>query len=99
MFKVEVQEHSDHYGSVTTCALVRGYTVEFCSSQPDYLVTGEEHQANNNTPARPSFCNMPIFHAQATAADLTASELGYVSQDGHLYGCKNPATMQQAFHM
>jgi hypothetical protein len=24
---------------------------------------------------------------------------GYISQDGHIYKCKNPAEMQRSFHM
>ncbi|KAL1748217.1 hypothetical protein HDZ31DRAFT_21499, partial [Schizophyllum fasciatum] len=58
--------------------------------------TGPEHAATTSAPAQPSYCTLPIFHAAHTH---TSQGLGYVSNDGHHFSCKNPAVLQQAFHV
>jgi hypothetical protein len=39
-----------------------------------------------------------MFHPPMDAANAPAG-LGYVSNDGHHFGCRNPIVMQQAFHV
>ncbi|CAK5283767.1 unnamed protein product [Mycena citricolor] len=64
-------------------------------SKCDAMCPDTEHAATANNPAHPSYCTLPLFHPPATQA----SGLGYVSNDGHVFNCKNPAVMQQAFHV
>jgi hypothetical protein len=54
-----------------------------------------EHAATASNPAHPSYCTLPIFHPSAKVA----GGLGYLSNDGHVFNCKNPSVMQQAFHV
>ncbi|KAF8306077.1 hypothetical protein DL93DRAFT_2172249 [Clavulina sp. PMI_390] len=62
----------------------------------DSECAGEEHQAHETTPAKPSYCTLPMFHAPARAAPRA---VGYVSGDGHVFECKNPAVSKSAFHV
>jgi len=62
----------------------------------DSECAGEEHKARENTPAKPSFCTLPMFHLAAAAAPRG---VGYVSTDGHVFDCRNPAVMKSAFHI
>ena len=48
--------------------------------------------------AQPSHCTLALFHAPMDSANAPAG-LGYVSNDGHHFSCKNPVVMQQAFHV
>ncbi|KAF9443582.1 hypothetical protein P691DRAFT_778790 [Macrolepiota fuliginosa MF-IS2] len=61
------------------------------------MCSGPEHTATANQPAQPSYCTLPIFHPPHR--DNTRTGLGYVSNDGHLFPCKNPMVLQQAFHV
>lgn len=63
----------------------------------DSMCSGPEHAATANQTAQPSYCTLPLFHPPYSADQLTG--LGYVSNDGHLFSCKNPIVMQQAFHV
>lgn len=56
---------------------------------------GPEHIANGG---QTSYCTLPMFHPPLRS-NSPAAGLGYVSDDGHLFSCKNPAVMQQAFHV
>ena len=42
-----------------------------------------------------------MFHAPMDAAmpENAPDGLGYVSNDGHQFSCKNPIVMQQAYHV
>ncbi|KAL1684093.1 hypothetical protein EV122DRAFT_200466 [Schizophyllum commune] len=62
----------------------------------DAMCSGPEHAATANAPAQPSYCTLPMFHPPQTNA---GQGLGYVSNDGHHFSCKNPAVLQQAFHV
>ncbi|KAI0052041.1 hypothetical protein FA95DRAFT_1484280 [Auriscalpium vulgare] len=62
----------------------------------DAMCSGNEH--TQATPAVPSYCTLPIFHPPRNPTSAPAG-LGYVSNDGHMFGCKNPVVMQQAFHV
>ncbi|KAJ7091563.1 hypothetical protein B0H15DRAFT_836658 [Mycena belliarum] len=61
----------------------------------DALCPDTEHAGTATNPPHPSYCALPIFHAPATQA----AGLGYLSNDGHIFNCKNPSVMQQAFHV
>ncbi|KAJ7226665.1 hypothetical protein GGX14DRAFT_347338, partial [Mycena pura] len=54
-----------------------------------------EHAGNAANPPNPSYCALPLFHPPA----IQAAGLGYLSNDGHLFNCKNPAVLQNAFHV
>lgn len=62
----------------------------------DAMCSGPEHAATAATPAHPSHCTLPIFHTPEPTRD---QGLGYVSNDGHYFACKNPVVLQQAFHV
>ncbi|KAI0302831.1 hypothetical protein B0F90DRAFT_1809754 [Multifurca ochricompacta] len=47
---------------------------------------------------QPSYCKLPIFHPPQNPGDPVSGR-GYISNDGHLFECKNPTMMQQAFHV
>ena len=38
-----------------------------------------------------------MFHPQSDPS--VAPALGYISNDGHHFSCRNPVVMQQAFHV
>ncbi|KAJ7656315.1 hypothetical protein DFH06DRAFT_1091207 [Mycena polygramma] len=61
----------------------------------DAFCPDTEHAATATNPAHPSHCTLAIFHPPAKAA----AGLGYLSNDGHVFNCKNPSVMQQAFHV
>ena len=64
----------------------------------DYSI-GPEHEATGTQPARPSFCTLPIFHPPQPLVWASSDGLGYVSTDGHAFGCVNPNQLRQAFHV
>ena len=60
---------------------------------------GPEHTAEvGGANAQPSRCTLALFHVPMDAANAPVG-LGYVSNDGHHFGCRNPIVMQQAFHV
>ncbi|KAG1809692.1 uncharacterized protein BJ212DRAFT_1379102 [Suillus subaureus] len=61
------------------------------------LTPGPEHTAAGGNAAQPSFCTLPLFHVPMDPNNTPAT-LGYVSNDGHFFSCRNPVAMQQAFH-
>ncbi|KAJ7763628.1 hypothetical protein DFH07DRAFT_1059276 [Mycena maculata] len=61
----------------------------------DAMCPDTEHAGTATTAAHPSYCTLPLFHPRATQA----AGLGYLSNDGHVFNCKNPSVMQQAFHV
>ncbi|KAF8967726.1 hypothetical protein BDZ97DRAFT_507114 [Flammula alnicola] len=61
------------------------------------LRNGPEHSGTASNPAQPSYCTLPMFHAPHLTSQGVG--LGYASNDGHLFSCKNPVVMQQAFHV
>ncbi|KAF8840154.1 hypothetical protein BDN67DRAFT_684784 [Paxillus ammoniavirescens] len=64
----------------------------------DSMCSGPEHSAAAGNPAQPSYCTLPMFHAPRDPAE-PAPPVGYVSQDGHIFSCRNPVVMQPAFHV
>lgn len=62
-------------------------------------VLGTEHLGDANTPAHPSYCTLPLFHRPHLAGEAPPGGAGYISIDGHHYSCRNPALMQQAYHV
>lgn len=65
----------------------------------DAMCSGTEHQADASTPAQPSYCTLPIFHEVSQAPPTLITSVGYTSNDGHHFSCRNPAVMKQAFHV
>ncbi|KAG2130165.1 uncharacterized protein EDB93DRAFT_1181059 [Suillus bovinus] len=64
----------------------------------DAMCSGPEHTIAEGNAAQPSFCTLPLFHVPMDPnAPLTT--LGYISNDGHFFSCRNPVVMQQAFHV
>jgi hypothetical protein len=60
---------------------------------------GPEHTVEaGGSNALPSRCTFPMFHPPMDAASASAG-LGYMSNDGHYFECKNPIVLQHAFHM
>ena len=63
------------------------------------ILQGPEHTVEvGGANAQPSRCTLALFHPPMGAANAPA-DLGYVSNDGHHFSCKNPIVMQQAFHV
>ena len=66
---------------------------------PELNFTGQEHSAAAASgPGQPSYCTLPMFHPPRNPNDPVTG-LGYTSNDGHLFECRNPVVMQQAFHV
>ncbi|KDQ64240.1 hypothetical protein JAAARDRAFT_187595 [Jaapia argillacea MUCL 33604] len=66
-------------------------------AQCDAMCSGPEHVPAPTTQAQPSFCSLPVFHNPQPPDSAPGG--GYVSHDGHVFLCKNPITLQQAFHV
>jgi hypothetical protein len=65
---------------------------------PFTVLPGPEHTAATGNAAQPSYCTLPLFHPPADPNNAQVG-LGYISNDGHLFLCRNPVIMQQAFHV
>lgn len=63
-----------------------------------FALLGPEHTATSGGSGQPSYCTLPMFHPPRDPNAAPAG-LGYVSNDGHHFSCKNPVVMQQAFHV
>lgn len=61
--------------------------------------SGPEHNATGQTAAQPSYCTLPILHPRQTLDQAPPGGLGYISNDGHAFMCRNPAVLRQAFHV
>jgi hypothetical protein len=64
----------------------------------DSMCSGPEHTAAAGNAAQPSYCTLPLFHPPMDPNNAQVG-LGYVSNDGHIFSCRNPVIMQQAFHV
>ncbi|KAI9443823.1 hypothetical protein H4582DRAFT_1807697 [Lactarius indigo] len=64
----------------------------------DAMCPGFEHSETDAAPARPSYCLLPMFHPPKSTSD-PADGVGYISNDGHMFPCRNPPELQQAFHV
>ncbi|KAI6027008.1 hypothetical protein EDC04DRAFT_2899498 [Pisolithus marmoratus] len=64
----------------------------------DAMCSGPEHASDAGNLAQPSYCTLPMFHPAADA-NAVAPAVGYISNDGHHFTCRNPVVMQQAFHV
>lgn len=74
-------------------AMCSGMPRDICSLLAHYLyliLIGPEHAAMGTAPGQPSYCTLPMFHPPSVA-DL-ADEDGYISNDGHKFSCRNPAS-------
>ncbi|KAJ6609456.1 hypothetical protein B0H10DRAFT_2063907 [Mycena sp. CBHHK59/15] len=60
----------------------------------DAICPGFDHAAGSP----PSYCCLPIFHPKPSPGALL--RLGqYLSRDGHIFPCKNPAELHKIFHI
>jgi len=67
-------------------------------AQCDALCPGPEHDTSIDPHAKSSFCTLPIFHPpESQHAGAAAS--GYISTDGHMFECNNPANLRQSYHV
>ncbi|KAI9443938.1 hypothetical protein H4582DRAFT_1807523, partial [Lactarius indigo] len=66
----------------------------------DAMCSGPEHSAAEMAHAQPqpSYCTLPMFHPPKSTNDPMDGP-GYISSDGHMFSCKNPVVVQQAFHV
>jgi len=65
----------------------------------DAMCPGPEHTTEvGGANAQPSRCMLALFHPPIDVENAPAG-LGYVSNDGHHFSCRNPIVMQQAFHV
>ena len=62
------------------------------------LNSGTEHSATADAPGQPSYCTLPMFHQPKNTREAYEG-LGYISNDGHIFECRNPVVLQQAFHV
>jgi hypothetical protein len=67
-------------------------------SRSDSMCAGQEHQPDAQGHPQSSYCTLPLFHPPHRA-DQVPPGGGYVSGDGHLFNCRNPAVLQNAFHV
>ncbi|KAF8270131.1 hypothetical protein EI94DRAFT_1572248, partial [Lactarius quietus] len=83
--------------SATRDAQVMRPRMHFPSLNLNYQ--GPEHTVEvGGANVQPSYCTLPMFHPPMDAASAP-SGLGYVSNDGHHFQCRNPIVLQHAFHM
>ncbi|KAJ7066394.1 hypothetical protein C8F01DRAFT_1123111 [Mycena amicta] len=64
-------------------------------SKCDAMCPDTDHAGDGTGAPNPSYCTLPLFHPPATRA----TGLGYLSNDGHVFSCKNPTVLQNAFHV
>ncbi|KAH9165762.1 hypothetical protein EDB89DRAFT_2008009, partial [Lactarius sanguifluus] len=68
----------------------------------DAMCSGSEHLVTASETAhgqpQPSYCTLLMFHHPKSTDDPTDG-VGYISDDGHVFSCKNPAVVQQTFHV
>jgi hypothetical protein len=65
----------------------------------DAMCPGPEHTVEvGGSSALSSRCTLPMFHPPMNTASATAG-LGYTSNDGHHFECRNPIVVQHAFHI
>ncbi|KAI9443965.1 hypothetical protein H4582DRAFT_1049491 [Lactarius indigo] len=66
----------------------------------DAMCSGSEHLVTETVHGQPqpSYCTLPMFHLPKST-DEPMDGVGYISDDGHMFSCKNPAVVQQTFHV
>ncbi|TFK93593.1 hypothetical protein K466DRAFT_91996 [Polyporus arcularius HHB13444] len=65
----------------------------------DRMCSDPEHEATTQGPAQPSYCTLPILHPRHGLEQQAPAGVGYVSNDGHLFHCTNPADLRPTFHV
>ncbi|KAF8122287.1 hypothetical protein EV363DRAFT_1555266 [Boletus edulis] len=58
----------------------------------DAMCGGPEHTAAGGGAAISSYCVLPLFHAPLNP-NAAAAGVGYVSNDGHQFACRNPSVV------
>ncbi|KIO11052.1 hypothetical protein M404DRAFT_830790 [Pisolithus tinctorius Marx 270] len=59
----------------------------------DAICSGPEHAGDAGSLAQPSYCTLPMFHTPADT-NAGAPAVGYMSNDGHHFACRNPVVTQ-----
>ena len=59
--------------------------------------SGPEHSTAAGS-GRPSYCTLPLFHPLRNREEPIHGR-GYISNDGHLFDCRNPIVVQPPFHV
>ncbi|KAI5998937.1 hypothetical protein F5J12DRAFT_724706, partial [Pisolithus orientalis] len=59
----------------------------------DAMCSGSEHAGDVGNLPQPSYCTLPMFHAPADT-NAGAPVMGYISNDGHHFACRNPVVTQ-----
>ena len=85
--------------AVTLCVQVRFVLGLWWELFNESNETGQEHQADPNGVAHPSYCTLDVLHQPLASQQPPPGGAGYVTRDGHHFTCRNPAQMQQAFHV
>nr|CAG8522177.1 4868_t:CDS:10 [Entrophospora candida] len=58
----------------------------------------KQQSSNSAIPAK-SYCELEIFHKPLNPSSGTSTDIGYISLDGHQFGCDNPNKREAAFHI
>ncbi|KAH9963060.1 hypothetical protein BJV74DRAFT_880022 [Russula compacta] len=74
------------------------YTRDEQANFTKWCVLCHEHSAAADAPGQPSYCTLPLFH-QPRNIHEPVEGLSYISNDGHVFECRNPVALQQAFHV
>ncbi|KIO18759.1 hypothetical protein M407DRAFT_31571 [Tulasnella calospora MUT 4182] len=73
-----------------------GFKDPYSRADRDEFALCDHHCPGNF--AGPSYCTLPIFHSPPIEADMSDPSQ-YVSSDGHLFNCRNPAMLSPLFHV
>jgi len=84
--------------SATPCAQVCSSVRIDMHCHLSYINPGPEHSGMADTPGHVSYCTLPMFHQPANIYEPSEG-VGYTSNDGHIFECRNPVELQQAFHV
>ncbi|KAJ7251441.1 hypothetical protein C8J57DRAFT_674909 [Mycena rebaudengoi] len=67
---------------------------QYSFAKCDAICSGLDHAAGSP----PSYCYLPLFHPKPMAQALVPTG-HYLSRDGHIFPCKNPADIFKIFHV
>ena len=56
-------------------------------------------KVHKNHGSAKSYCELELFHKPVDPLATTSTGIGYISLDGHQFGCDNPNTKEATFHI